>query len=362
MLFHRIVALILCASSLAAQRTKNVVLVVTDGLRWQDVFTGADSSIMFGDVRYLGDTIAIRRDFWRPTADQRRSAMMPFLWSTVAKQGQVFGNATKGSSAQVTNGLKFSYPGYNEMLSGAADPRIRSNSFGPNPNTTVFEWLSKRPGFSGRVAAFGTWAAFNDIFNRQRAGFFVHAGWEPAVPPPRTRSDSVFARLYRTTFRTWDDNAYDSFMQAALLDYLRTNRPRVLFVGYGETDEWAHSGRYDRVLRSARAVDDYIAELWKTLQSLPEYRGTTSMIITTDHGRGSVGTTWRDHGEKVDGAEDIWMAIIGPDTPALGERTNTARITQSQIAGTLAAWLGQKFEGAPAIDEVVRQTASRQTP
>src|SRR6187402_368092 len=105
----RLIVALLFASSLGAQRTKNVVLIVTDGLRWQDVFNGADSSILFGDPRALGDTAAIRRDFWRPSADDRRRTMMPFLWGTVAKEGQIFGNATRGSSAQITNGLKFSY-------------------------------------------------------------------------------------------------------------------------------------------------------------------------------------------------------------------------------------------------------------
>jgi hypothetical protein len=354
---RRFVLVLLAAASLNAQRTKNVVLVVTDGLRWQDVFTGADSSILFGDARFLGDTAAIRRDFWRATPEARRAAMMPFLWETVTKEGQIFGNATKGSVAQVTNGLKFSYPGYNEMLTGAADPRIRSNSFGANPNVTVFETLAKRDGFANSVAAFGTWGVFRDIFNRARAtDVFVHAGFDPPVAMPRTRSDSMLDRLYRTTFRQWDDNAYDAFMQASLLDYLHEHTPRVLFVGYGETDEWAHSGRYDRVLRSARAVDDYIAELWRTLQSMPAYRGTTSMIITTDHGRGSTGTKWRDHGEDVDSAENVWIAVIGPDTPALGERSNVARVTQSQIAGTLAALLGQPYApGAPPIGDVVRR-------
>lgn len=347
---------LLFATALNAQATRNVVLVVTDGLRWQDVFSGADSTLLFRDPRSIGDTSAVRRDFWRATADERRRVLMPFLWNTVARNGQIFGNAARGSVAQVTNGLKFSYPGYNEMLSGAADGRIRSNSFGKNPNITVFEWLSRMPQFADRTAAFGTWGVFRDIFNRERAGFFVHAGWEPPVAKPLTRSDTLLDRLYRTTFRTWDDNAYDAFMQASVLDYLRTHRPRVLFVGYGETDEWAHSGRYDRVLRSARAVDDYIAELWNTLQSLPEYRGTTSMIITTDHGRGSVGTTWRDHGENVEGAENVWVAVMGPDTPALGERTNASKVTQAQIAGTLAALLGQRYSaGAPPIADVLKR-------
>jgi len=351
-----LVLAMVAACSRPPLRTRNVVLVVTDGLRWQDVFSGADSSILFGDSRYIGDTAAIRRDFWRPTAAERRRAMMPFLWNMIAKSGQVFGNAAAGSSAQVTNGLKFSYPGYNEMLFGAPDPRIRSNDFGPNPNVTVFEWLAKSRAFAGRVAAFATWDAINDIFNRQRAGFVVRAGWTPPIPTPTSRADSLLDRLYATTSRAWADDAYDSFVQASLLDYLRTHRPRVLFVGYGETDEWAHAGRYDQVLRSAHAVDAYIRELWTTLQSIPEYRGTTTMIVTTDHGRGSTGTAWRDHGERVEGAENVWIAAMGPDTPAKGERTNVERVTQSQIAGTVAALLGQTYGvGASPIGEIVRR-------
>jgi hypothetical protein len=355
----RALGLLLLSMSLGAQaapRTQNVVLIVTDGLRWQDVFSGADSSIMFGDPRYLGDTAAIRRDFWRRTAEERRRAMMPFLWSHVVKNGQIYGNRAIGSSAQVTNGLKFSYPGYNEMLTGAADPRIRSNSYGLNPNVTVLEWLARTPAFTSRVAAFGTWGVFNDIFNRDRAGIFIRAGWEEPIRSPRTRSDSMLDRIYRTSYREWADNAFDGLMQATVIDYLRDHRPRVMFVGYGETDEWAHAGRYDRVLRSARAVDDYIAELWNTMQSIPAYRGNTTFVITTDHGRGSVGTTWRDHGENVNGAEDIWIAVIGPDTRALGERANTPRVTQSQIAATVAALLGRNYTGAtPAAAPPLRE-------
>jgi hypothetical protein len=107
----RALGLLILAALLDAQparRTRNVVLVVTDGLRWQDVFTGADPSILFGDARFVGDTAAIRRDFWRTTPDERRRAMMPFLWSTIARNGQIYGNRARGSSAQATNGLKFS--------------------------------------------------------------------------------------------------------------------------------------------------------------------------------------------------------------------------------------------------------------
>ena len=358
----RTLVFLLIATTLVAQttRTRNIVLVVTDGLRWQEVFGGADSVVLFGDPRALGDTTALRRDFWRTTAEDRRRTLLPFVWNTMARQGQIFGNRAVGSEARITNGFKFSYPGYHEMLAGFPDPRIDRNDYGPNPNLTVFDWLARRPGIGGRrVAALATWAAFADIFNRERGRFFVHAGWEPPLKQPRTYADSLLDRLYRTTIRTWEDNAYDSFMHASLLQYLRTNHPRVLFVGYGETDEWAHAGRYDRLLRSARQVDGFLAELWRTLQSTPEYRGTTTMIVTTDHGRGSGATAWRNHGKDIDGAEDIWIAVIGPDTPPLGERRNVALVTQSQIAATMAALLGFDYsrdvpKAAPAIADVIR--------
>jgi hypothetical protein len=245
----------------------------------------------------------------------------------------------------VTNGLKFSYPGYNEMILGAADARINSNSYGPNPNVTVFEWLNGKDAYKGRVAVFATWGAFRDIFNAERSGVDVRAGWTPPFPSPRGDRQPLINELFRTSTRLWPDNAFDVLTHQALLEYIRTATPRVLFVGYGETDEWAHAGRYDLTLRTARQVDAFIAELWTTMQSMPAYRGTTTFIITTDHGRGDGPVNWKRHGEDVVGAERIWAAIIGPDTPAVGEVDNTP-FTQAQIATTLAALLGEDWRSA----------------
>ena len=130
-------------------------------------------------------------------------------------------------------------------------------------------------------------------------------------------------------------------MQTAVLDHVRTKKPRVLFVGYGETDEWAHSRKYDLVLQSAHNVDSFIAELWSVMQAMPEYRGRTTFIVTTDHGRGD-GDKWTDHGEDVDGAERIWMAMIGAGIPQVGEVPG-APVTQAQIAATVASLLGEDF-------------------
>ncbi len=75
-------------------------------------------------------------------------------------------------------------------------------------------------------------------------------------------------------------------MQIPLLDYVRAEHPRALFVGYGETDDWAHAGRYDLVLKSAHQFDAFVKQLWDTMQAMPEYHDQTTFIVTTDHGRG----------------------------------------------------------------------------
>lgn len=347
------------ARAQTVHRTENVVLIVSDGLRWQELFHGADSTLV--NQRYGGvdDTAAIHREFLRPTPGAARSTLFPFIWSTIATHGQIIGDVDSGSVATVTNGLKFSYPGYNEMITGHPDPRIDRNDAGPNPNVTVFEWLAHQPAFRNKVAVFGTWDAFAAIFNRERSGLPIRAGWDVPFTGRVTPAEGVINRLYATTTRLWGEElAYDGFMQAAVLDYVRAQHPRVMFVGYGETDEWAHGRRYDQVLHSAQRVDAFIGELWRTMQSMPQYQDRTTFIITADHGRGSGLNDWTDHGRDVTGAENIWIAVIGPDTRPLGERVRAQPVTQSQIAATIATLLGADYraaapEAAPPIADVV---------
>ncbi len=336
------------AQSLWAQlKTRNVILVVSDGLRWQEIFTGADPNLL--DEKHGGiwaDPDKLRHEFWSDDVEQRRKMLFPFLWDVVAKQGQIFGNQNKGSVARVTNGLAFSYPGYNEMLTGRPDPRINSNQFGPNPNVTVFEWMNQFPQFHEQVAVFATWDVFKNIFNEPRSHLLMQVGWDLPEKGNLTARQQLLNDLYRTTTRLDDEDVWDSFIQIPLIDYVKSSHPRLLFVGYGETDNWAHSGRYDLVLESAHQFDGFVQQLWETMQAMPEYRDQTTFIITTDHGRGSGLEEWKEHGVDQKGSENIWIAILGPDTEALGSRENIATITQSQIAATLAALLGKDFHAA----------------
>jgi bisphosphoglycerate-independent phosphoglycerate mutase (AlkP superfamily) len=122
------------------------------------------------------------------------------------------------------------------------------------------------------------------------------------------------------------------------LQYLKAVKPRALEISFDETDDWAHNHRYDMVLESISNFDSFLNRLWTTVQSMPKYRGSTTLIVTCDHGRGSTLADWSDHGHSVKGAEKIWIAVMGPDTPASGEVTTHAE--QRDIAPTIVKLMG----------------------
>jgi len=325
-------------------RTENVVLITTDGLRWQEVFGGADEQLLTKEAG-VSAPADLKRELWRETPEARREALLPFLWTVLAREGQIYGNPARGSLARVTNGFNFSYPGYNEILSGRADARIDSNDKKPNPNVTVLEWLNGRNPYRGNVAAFCSWDVFPFIINRERSGIPVNAGFEPVTSAGTDRL-AMLNQLLADTTPFVEGVRHDSFTFAAAREYVRAARPRVLYISLGETDDWAHLGRYDNYLHSAQRFDRFTRELWEEMQGLDQYRGKTTFVITTDHGRGSGLTEWKSHGEKISESQRIWIAVLGPDTPPRGDGVGAGTVTQSQVAATVAAALGEDFARA----------------
>jgi hypothetical protein len=333
----------------APPASKNVVVVTFDGFRWQELFGGADRE--YFKKTSDGKPSEAERRFWRGDVPARREALMPFFWGTIAKQGTVFGDASRRSRVHLTNGLWFSYPGYSEMLTGAADPRIDSNDKVPNPNVTVLEWLNGRRGFAGRVHAVGDWDVLPFILNVDRSRLPV--GSMQPVPSPRTERERAINDLTADLPPYWTGVIFDAPVMQAALEALRARQPRVLYVMLGETDEWAHGGRYDLYLDAARRGDRFLERLWAQLQALPAYRNQTTLLVTTDHGRGATTTDWTDHGRDVPAAETTWMAMLGPGVaqPGGGEGVT---VTTSQLAATIAALVGEDYRAAfPKVAEAL---------
>jgi hypothetical protein len=326
----------------AERRTENVIIVTIDGLRWQELFGGADSALLNNAFGGVYNTEITKARFWREKAEERREVMMPFMWGTVAREGQIFGDPDRKCDAMITNARKISSPGYSELFCGFANPKVDSNDKIPNPDLTVLEWLNGKPSFRGRVAAHGTWDRLPFILNVERSKLPVLAGWSYIEGESLTERERAINEMVRDMIRLWPENTFDVIMAHASIEYIKKHKPRVFYLMLGETDEWAHFRRYDRYLEAAQKNDQFLRRTWEMLQTMPQYAGKTSLIITTDHGRGATALDWIDHNRRISGAERIWMAVIGPDTPGLGVRSDLA-VTQSQIAATIAALLGEDF-------------------
>ncbi|THH37890.1 alkaline phosphatase family protein [Neolewinella litorea] len=352
-----LICFLLLPFTLVAQSaaTENVILITMDGLRWQEFFGGAvDSMIANEDLTHDRDRMA--ESYLGETGEERRRRLMPFFWDTLAPQGMVFGNRQYGNKVNCRNPYWFSYPGYNEILTGRADPDIDSNDKEWNPNVTVLEWLNGQDSLAGRVRAFGSWDVFDYIVNERRSGISVNSGYDRATGDDLTEGEQFLNKLQEQAPRLWGSVRPDMFTHNYLMETLRKDHPRVAFISYGETDDFAHDGSYNRYLDAAHATDAMWRDLWTFLESDPQYAGKTTLVITTDHGRGdSPMAEWQGHGSSTRGSDAIWLAVIGPDTPDSGEVTDDQQLYQDQIARTVARLLGYDYPGedGPKAGEIV---------
>jgi len=353
------VALIFSSTITIAQakklKTENVIIITFDGLRWEELFGGAVDSLML-DKAFAGDTLELKTRFGAPDPQERRLQLMPWFWQTLNRQGQLYGNRLLGNKVNVSNPHWFSYPGYNEILTGFADPAINSNDKIDNPHTTVLEWLNQKPAYKGKVAFFGSWDVFPFIINEKRSGIPVNAGFEKAEGSKLSSREIFLNELQEQIPSPWSSVRLDAFTHHFALEYMKRKHPKVVHIAYGETDDFAHDGHYDQYLKSAHQTDAMIGQLWQYVQSDPFYAGKTTFIITTDHGRGNTPkAAWKSHGDEYKGSDAIWFAVIGPDTPALGEMKTNGQWWQNQLAKTAAAFLGMDYTNKQEVGKVVSE-------
>jgi len=355
-----------CSKILSGQQnlaTRNVILVTFDGLRWQEVFTGADKKLI-KDKKFVGDTSDLHEQFWSGDAEERRRMLMPFMWNTIARQGQIYGNRNYGNKVNTSNMFWFSYPGYNEILTGIRnDKTIFTNQKKENPNITVLEYMNSLPSYHNKVAVFGSWELFPYILNQKRSGIFVNAGYEAVHHDNLTEQELLLNNLQNQLPSPWSSVRLDAITHQFALQYMKQFSPNVLEISYGETDDIAHDGKYDGYLYAINRTDKFIEELWNFVQSDEHYRNKTTIIITTDHGRGYLfGNSWKKHGRFTPGSDQTWFAVIGPDTEPLGELKVAGQFYQNQIAKTLAAFLNLNYNVYANAGNIIDQAIQNEKP
>lgn len=339
----------------SAQNSNNLIIITLDGMRWQEIFRGMDTALANDPAFNQEDSLYIYREYWDEDPVKRRKKLMPFLWKQVAVKGQIGGNRDVGNLVNCANPYWFSFPGYSEIFTGYPDTNIDRNDHPPNPNANVLEFFNRQPSLKDKVAAFGAWNAFDRILNERRAGFPVINAFDSMGGNSPNNNEKLINRMLKDSYRPWlDAECLDVFTHFGAIEYLKNKSPRVLYIAYGETDEWAHSGMYRSYLDAARQVDKWLEETWNWLQSAPRYKNRTTLFITADHGRGdAIKKEWTSHSNRIAGADQIWYAAMGIGIPAVGERKEESQIYQQQFAQTFARLMNLVFKADHPIAEKI---------
>jgi hypothetical protein len=330
----------------------NIFIITTDGFRWQEIFNGADSVILHNN-HYVKDTALLKQMFWDTSADERRKMLMPFVWKTLAKQGSVYGNRNYDNKVSVANHYQFSYAGYNEIFTGYADPVLIANRKKYNSNKNVLDFLNEQPEYKNKVAAFASWNLFEYIFNKKESAIYLNSGYQTILHDSLTDTEILANGVQQNAVNNLQDTRNDMLTFVTAKEYIKTQHPKVVYIGFGETDEYAHGGNYDNYLQSAHLFDEYLSQLWYLVNKDPFYKNNTSFIITTDHGRGKKSNTWIRHDMFTKGSSNTWLMTLGPKFEKKGEVKTSDTIYNKQLAQTIASLLGFNFDAPHPIADAL---------
>ena len=333
-----LILLLSLSTSIFAQEPK-VILVTLDGVRWKEVFRGAEKSILENE-KYTSTSKQTTEDFWNEDSIKSRELLMPFTWNYIKKNGVILGNRDEKNVVNLVNKHLWSYPGYNEIITGKADDiNITNNKPVKNPNVSIFEIANQQKELSGKVMVFGSWTMFPNIYNEERSKLLINAGYQHSFNPNKTEKEVLIERFQQETPRQWNGTRFDIFTHEFALEAMKNHHPKLVFVGYGEADDFGHDADYDQYINAINRNDRMIEELWNYVQSDPFYKDQTTIIVTTDHGRGN-GTEWTDHNAKVKGSDEGFILMFGKGVNP--QKIKLKKSSTNQIASTIAELLKLK--------------------
>ena len=97
---------------------------------------------------------------------------------------------------------------------------------------------------------------------------------------------------------------------------MRQFAPSLLWITLHDIDI-AHAGTFSLYVDAIRRTDRLCAEIWKMIQSEPEYAGRTSLFVLPDFGRDSDetpgGNGFQHHRTGDARSRTTWMLALGPD-------------------------------------------------
>ncbi|MFQ5427443.1 MAG: alkaline phosphatase family protein [Thermodesulfobacteriota bacterium] len=131
----------------------------------------------------------------------------------------------------------------------------------------------------------------------------------------------------------------DQLVYDQLANVMDTNHPSLVFANFGNVDYAGHQGDWDTYLLKIQKADDLVYQLWQKIQSDPFYKDQTTLLVTTDHGRHDAQHGgFHDHGGICEGDKQVFLLAIGPDIKKNAVVATRGRLID--IAPTVGEFLG----------------------
>lgn len=310
------------------------VVVAVDGVRWQEVFYGVDR----GRARSLGLRLQSARE------------LLPNLYRLVDDHGCVLGAPGSGSLVSASGPNFVSLPGYTEMFTGAAPVDCPDNDCGRVSMPTVADQVARLDQSPADVAVITSWPKIALAASHAPEHLTISAGRSDTKNAHVLRQHPEVWRAYREGARAkpapgWGKFRPDRHTAAVALGYLVHAEPRFLFVGLGETDEYAHHNDYRSYLAALRHADRIIGRVYEVLERAERAGAPTLLFVTSDHGRAE----FVHHGKAYPESARTWLVAAGSAVSARGAVRSPETRRLADLAPTIRALWGFEDEVHPNL-------------
>lgn len=298
----------------------HIVLVTSDGVRWEDVFNAGDE--------------------------------LPNLTRLRSRHGVAIGAPGSGSEIRASGPAYISLPGYRELLLGSEPLDCQSNACGPPRVPGLPEQLGDSA--PGGAAVFASWPGVGSALARTS-----HA--VVSIGKRDLEGSSVLDNLgLRRAWESgrdaspkpgWGQYRADPYTASLALKYLERRRPRFMFVSLGDTDEYGHQANRAGYMAALKRFDGFVGQLADELRRLEEVGRRTLLVVTTDHGRAD---DFSKHGGAHPESARVWLIASGTAIQARGDIPSPKPRRLRDVAPTLLLAAGEpssaSHDGEPLLE------------
>lgn len=336
------------ANAEAGAGPPTVVLLALDGVRWEDVFLGVEADLAEEQGLAPGEVLSARE-------------LMPNLHALIETTGTALGAPERGHGVFVAGPEPFSLPGYLELLTSRKDTGCTTNGCAPTTLPTLADDFRAQSG-PDDVAVISSWEGIERASARDPSAIIVSTGRSRGSNLDRLRYDPQAAALLDAGAKSGPTPGHGDFRRdkqtaEIALRYLAVRKPHFLFLGLGETDEYAHRDDYRGYLKALQHGDAVIGRVLETLHDLRREGRRTTLFVTTDHGRAA---EFIRHGGDAPESARVWLVAAGHGIAARGLAATEAARTLVDLSQTIrhVGDLPPRGGGTPLV-ELLEDEAAR---